>query len=226
MLTTEKILADINRYCINTTWIDENIKPYHLKLDQDVLRLLYIMKCQDFNTYIHSLDVSNLVAKSLCNKGHSKPYIADLITAGIVHDVGKLMISQSILSKPTKLTKEEFIKVKEHPVIGYELIKDNKRLPNIAKLAVLLHHERLDGSGYPKGITSSNLGEVNLIAVCDVMQALLSRRPYKKSYSISKAVELAKLQSLDIEYIDELGKILKEGDADDEYNLTEVQERV
>ncbi len=109
--------------------------------------------------------------------------INELYIGGLLHDIGKISIPLDILSKPTKLTNLEFEFIKEHPKTGYEIIKDAKLPWNIRDI-VLHHHEKLDGSGYPSGLTSEKIGlEVRIIAVCDVVEAMSTFRPYRPARS-------------------------------------------
>ncbi len=105
--------------------------------------------------------------------------INELYIGGLLHDIGKVRIPIDILSKPTKLTNLEFEFIKEHPLTGFEIIRDAKLPWNIGEI-VLHHHEKLDGSGYPDGISGSRLSkEVRIICVCDVVEAMSTFRPYR-----------------------------------------------
>ena len=91
---------------------------------------------------------------------------------------------QMILNKPDKLTEEEFDKIKKHPVYSYELLQDNKNISLDAKIGILMHHERMDGSGYPYGAYSENINEIaKVLAIADTYDAMISERPYQKKRS-------------------------------------------
>lgn len=116
--------------------------------------------------------------------------LRNLEMAGVIHDIGKVGISESILNKPGKLTEEEFEKMKEHPVIGYNIC-----LPlNILKKCldpIRHHHEKLDGSGYPDGLKGDEISvESRIVAVTDMFDALYSDRPYRKKMELSKVKEI------------------------------------
>lgn len=107
--------------------------------------------------------------------------IRDIIQAGLLHDIGKLNIPKDILNKKQKLTEEEYMIMKQHSSIGFEMIKSFKEIEDSIKEAVLMHHERMDGSGYPTGATGKYIGEyAKIIAIADVYDAMISERPYKK----------------------------------------------
>ena len=114
-----------------------------------------------------------------------------------LHDVGKIAIKDSILQKPGRLTPEEFEEIKKHTVVGEEIIEEIKK--NSAEQAFLehagifaaSHHERWDGSGYPRGLKGENIPlQGRLLAIADVYDALVSERPYKKALTHEKAVDI------------------------------------
>jgi diguanylate cyclase (GGDEF)-like protein/PAS domain S-box-containing protein len=112
--------------------------------------------------------------------------------ASILHDLGKIGVSEKILLKKSKLTKEEFEEVKKHPRIGVEIIRPIHFLHSIVPL-VLYHHERWDGKGYPYGLKGEEIPVgARIIAIADVYQALISDRPYHKAYSENEAVGIIK----------------------------------
>jgi HD-GYP domain-containing protein (c-di-GMP phosphodiesterase class II) len=107
-----------------------------------------------------------------------------------VHDIGKLAISNRILDKPGPLTDAEFAKVREHPVLTQRILE---RVPGFSELAPIAsaHHERLDGSGYPRGLTADELTmPMRVLAIADVYEALTSERPYRSACSPDRALEI------------------------------------
>jgi len=109
--------------------------------------------------------------------------------ASIIHDVGKVYVPAEILSKPSKLTDLEFSIIKTHPQIGFEILEPVEFPWPVAKI-VLQHHEKLDGSGYPDGITEKNiLLEAKIVTVADVVEAMASHRPYRAAIGIDKALQ-------------------------------------
>jgi putative two-component system response regulator len=106
-----------------------------------------------------------------------------------LHDIGKAAVPTVILSKPGKLTDEEWVLLRSHVKRGYELIQ-GMNLPEYVANMVLYHHERLDGSGYPNGIRGDKLGlEVRILCVCDVVEAMSSHRPYRPARSQSEIID-------------------------------------
>jgi putative nucleotidyltransferase with HDIG domain len=121
--------------------------------------------------------------------------LRELAIGGLVHDVGKLAVPNEILQKPGALTDEEYDEIKRHPELGSDLVRQLGFSAHVARL-VLNHHERLDGSGYPRGLGAPDLDiETRILAVCDVFDALLSRRVYRPAWTLEKALELLSRES-------------------------------
>jgi len=116
--------------------------------------------------------------------------LRELAVGGLLHDVGKLAVPNEILQKPGALTDEEFDVIKRHPEIGVGLVRELGFSGQVARL-VMDHHERLDGSGYPRGLGAPDLDiETRIMAVCDVFDALLSHRVYRDAWSLEDALDL------------------------------------
>jgi len=116
--------------------------------------------------------------------------LRELAVGGLLHDVGKLAVPNEILQKPGALTDEEFDAIKQHPELGSELVRELGFSAQVSRL-VLDHHERLDGSGYPRGLGAPDLDiETRILAVCDVFDALLSKRVYRDAWRLDDALEL------------------------------------
>jgi HD-GYP domain-containing protein (c-di-GMP phosphodiesterase class II) len=109
--------------------------------------------------------------------------------AAAIHDLGKISVPAEILSKPTKLTNIEFSLIKTHSQSGYDILKDIDFPWPVAR-TVLEHHERMNGSGYPNGLTGDHLLlESRILAVADVVESMASHRPYRPSLGIEAALE-------------------------------------
>jgi HD-GYP domain-containing protein (c-di-GMP phosphodiesterase class II) len=109
--------------------------------------------------------------------------------AGMLHDVGKISIPSEILTKPTQLTALEFNLIKTHPDSGYEILKDIEFPWPIARI-VLEHHERVNGSGYPRGLKENEiLLESKIMSVADVVEAISSHRPYRPAHGIEAGLQ-------------------------------------
>ncbi|WP_180272634.1 HD-GYP domain-containing protein [Konateibacter massiliensis] len=144
-----------------------------------VFDMLHNMREYDDVTYHHSISVGimcNIMGKWL---GFSKEDIEVLTLAGLLHDVGKVMIPDSIMQKPERLTLAEYEIIKTHPFQGYNLLK-NEDIDERIKNAALMHHERCDGSGYPSRLTANEIDEfAKIVAIADVYDAMTSARVYR-----------------------------------------------
>jgi len=150
---------------------------------------LFKLRGFDEYTYTHSINVSILAVLLGKHLGLDKPTLLKVGLAGMYHDVGKARIPESILNKPGKLTAGEFQAMKTHPLEGYNIMKGQADLDPEILRAVVEHHERHDGSGYPRGLRGEDIGRFSrIIAVVDVYDALTSRRVYKDAMAPAKAL--------------------------------------
>lgn len=145
----------------------------------ELFNMLHCLREYDDTTYIHSLNVA-LICNILGKWLHYSSEDLEVITlCGLLHDVGKVLIPNSIISKPDKLTDEEFSLIKTHTVRGYNVLK-KKNLDNRIKNTTLMHHERCDGTGYPNGLVSHEIEPfAKLIAIADVYDAMTCARVYR-----------------------------------------------
>lgn len=128
----------------------------------------------------HSKRVSDISQKIGRALGLSEMEISSLRLIGLLHDIGKIAIEESILNKPNKLTDQEWEEVKQHPSIGYRILSSSNDMLELAEL-VLLHHERWDGKGYPQGIKGEAIPILaRIITLADSYDAMTSERPYRK----------------------------------------------
>lgn len=137
----------------------------------------------------HQNRVSSLAVAIAREMNLSWEKIEGLRFAAIIHDIGKISAPVEIMAKPCRLTKSEFQLIKDHPRVGYEMIKDISFPWPVAHI-ILQHHERMDGSGYPDGLVGDAiLIEARILAVADVVEALCSLRPYRPALSLEKGLE-------------------------------------
>jgi putative nucleotidyltransferase with HDIG domain len=169
--------------------------------DNDAVAVdISILKVSDEYTFKHSVDVATMAMVVAKQHGMSKSEIRDIGMAGILHDVGKTKIPNEILNKPGKLTDEEFTIMKNHPVYGYKILKEKPEMSNDILLGVLQHHEKMNGKGYPMGVSSDKIGKfARIISVVDVYDALVTERPYKKAFTPRDAVEMIMSMTADMD---------------------------
>lgn len=163
-----------------------------------VIKNIIDAKQVDSYLFRHSVNVAVLCALMAKWLDLSKQDSLLLTYAGLLHDIGKSKIHEDILHKPDKLTNKEMETMKTHAVKSYEIIKEIKFLDSRVDLAVLLHHERLDGSGYPLKLKDEKIPLfARILAIADVFDAITSNRCYKKKESPLKALEILKEESFD-----------------------------
>jgi PAS domain S-box-containing protein/putative nucleotidyltransferase with HDIG domain len=147
------------------------------------------VEMRDPYTAGHQLRVADIARSIAREMGLPNDKIDGIRLAGSIHDIGKLSVPAEILSKPTKLTDLEFSLIKEHPQIGYEMLKDVESQWPLAQI-VYQHHERMNGSGYPRNLKGDEiLIEARIMAVADVVEAMASHRPYRPGLGIEPALE-------------------------------------
>jgi PAS domain S-box-containing protein len=147
------------------------------------------VEMRDPYTAGHQLRAANLACAIAREMGLPQDKIEGLRMAGSIHDIGKLSIPAEILSKPTRLTNLEFSLIKEHSRIGYEMLKDVESPWPLAQI-VYQHHERMDGSGYPRNLKGDEiLMEARIMAVADVVESMASHRPYRAALGVEAALE-------------------------------------
>lgn len=128
----------------------------------------------------HSQRVKDLAVKIATALHFSPHQIDDIATLGLLHDIGKIIVSGEILEKPGRLTEAEYNEIKKHPAIGYRMLTATNEFASIAK-GVLSHHERWDGTGYPNGIKGHDIPlESRIISIADAYDAMTASRPYRK----------------------------------------------
>lgn len=147
-------------------------------------------KNSDDYTFVHSVNVAILAAILGMVMKLPEEDVDDLMLAGLLHDLGKYQIPIDLLNKPGTLTKDEYELLKTHAQRSYELIQDRTDISEQTKKAVLLHHENIDGSGYPLGVIGEAIPMIaKILHVADTYDALISDRAYKKGYTPGEALE-------------------------------------
>jgi len=151
--------------------------------------LATVTEARDPYTAGHQRRVTRLACAVARELGLPADRVAGLRVMGLLHDMGKVSIPTEILSKPGKLSDSELAIIKSHAQAGYEIVKEI-RFPWPVAEAILQHHERLDGSGYPQGLTGPDITlEARILAVADVVEAMSSHRPYRAALGLDRALE-------------------------------------
>ena len=148
------------------------------------------LKTADDYTFMHSVAVCALMIALARQLGLDDAQVREAGMAGLLHDLGKAMIPLEVLNKPGKLTDEEFDLVKTHPEEGHKLLLEGQGVSDVTKDVCLHHHEKIDGSGYPKGLNGDTMSLfAKMGAVCDVYDAVTSNRPYKAGWDPAESIK-------------------------------------
>ena len=148
------------------------------------------LKTADDYTFMHSVAVCALMIALARKLGLDEQQTRDAGMAGLLHDLGKAMIPMEILNKPGKLTDEEFDLVKTHPEEGHKLLLGGIGISEMTRDVCLHHHEKIDGSGYPKRLNGETMSLfAKMGAVCDVYDAVTSNRPYKAGWDPAESIK-------------------------------------
>lgn len=158
--------------------------------NKHVIVNLIDIKSADNYTYQHCINVAVLSLVLGIEMKLNKRELKNLCLGAMLHDIGKTIIPKEILLKKGKLTKEEFEIIKEHAAKGYEYLKSSIDIPGTARIITLQHHEKVDGSGYPQGLSDNEINKLSkIVAIADVYDALTSDRPYRQAMSPNEALE-------------------------------------
>ncbi len=192
VILVEKILADRLRLLLKDR---ERLDTERRLMIEGISGLVSALEARDAYTRGHSEAVGQMVAGMVELTGADTEAVERARLGGRLHDIGKIGIPDGVLLKPGKLTSSEFEKVKEHPLIGAQILKDIESLRDIRQI-VLYHHERIDGRGYPEGLAGDMIPRLaRFTAVADTYHSLTSDRPYRRGMSSEKALDIIRTVS-------------------------------
>lgn len=180
-----------------------------MKHIEDLIQTLFVMafmvEARDPYTGGHLWRVSQLSRKLSTDAGLSEIDIARITLGGFLHDLGKVGVPDAILNKPGSLTAEEYEIIKTHPRVGMRVLESHP-LVTLARPAVLHHHERPDGMGYPARLARGEAPlDARIVGICDAFDAMTSNRPYRRGMAITRALEIIE-ENLDSQFDRELGE--------------------
>lgn len=179
----------------------------------NILENMYGMRHYNNYTYEHLVNVTVIGIMISKKMDLSRDKIYETAMGCILHDLGKIKITGDILDKPSVLTTEEFARMKQHTIEGYELVKHHYNLSSEVKAIILNHHEKLDGSGYPFGIGANKISMgTRICTISDIFDAMCSERPYKMAVPFAESIRTMKSsmsKQLDMDICQVLEKVLK-----------------
>ena len=162
-----------------------------LMSSEDYMHDISAIRAYDENTYEHCLGVAIKAVTMGIGLGYNFYRLKSLAVGAMLHDIGKTQLPIEIINKEGRLTEEELKLVKTHPTKGYRLLKKNILIYSATRQIVHQHHENWDGSGYPRGLKEEKIYELAMVThICDVYEALISKRSYKTPFSVKKAVDI------------------------------------
>jgi PAS domain S-box-containing protein len=183
------IARDVTKHRRVEEELQKSFSRLQKTLEDTIDALGFALQTKDPFTAGHQRRVADLSCKIAGKMNYDNDGIRGIRLAGLVHDIGKIYVPTEILSKPGKLTDVEFDIIRNHSQAGYDIIKSIEFPWPIATI-VLQHHERLDGSGYPQGLTEDEiLKEAKILAVADVIESISSHRPYRPALGIDVALD-------------------------------------
>jgi len=185
----EGIVRDVTERKAAEKKVEEGYQKLKKILDDVINTLASIVEIKDPYTSGHQKRVALLAVAISRELGLDEEKIEVINTAALIHDIGKINLPASVLTRPGRLSKIEYDMVKTHSRLGYDMI-NHIEFPKPVSDIVLQHHERIDGSGYPQGLKGDEIiPEAKILAVADVVEAMISHRPYRPALGIGKAVE-------------------------------------
>jgi len=166
----------------------ESLEQLRRAVETTIQVLVMAVEMKDPDTAGHQRRMTKLARTMATEMGLPPEKVEGLRMAGVIHDIGKITLPTEVLSKPTKLSAIELSLIREHVRLGYEILKEVQSPWPLAEI-VLQHHERMDGSGYPRGLKGEEiLIEARILAVADVVEAMASHRPYRPALGIDAAL--------------------------------------
>lgn len=169
---------------------DQVVQEVEQRSSAAVVNLTDVRANQEY-TYAHCVNVATFAVLAGSSMGIKGQELRELTVGALLHDIGKVRVHPHILNKPDKLTEGEFSEVKKHSLSGFEILCDIPDLPNHCKEIAFQHHERFDGTGYPRKLAGNGIHRfARITAVADVYDALVADRPYRRGFAPHQAVEI------------------------------------
>lgn len=184
--TKRKLNVRVIQSTVNNL-IDELLHNY------DVLISLKDIRVFDDYTYAHSVNVCILSLITGITLSYNDLKLKELGVGALLHDIGKTKISKEVLNKPDDLTEAEYKEMQNHSQYGFDILRQYPEISLLSAHIAFQHHERLDGTGYPRKLPAKDIHEyAKIVAVADVYDSLMADRPYRPSYTVNQALSILK----------------------------------
>ncbi len=192
---TEMIAKKLTNYISSAKRLSK-LKNIITKSEEDIINsFILTIEMRDVYTKGHSQRVAFYAKRIAQNLKLKQKLTEKIYVAGLLHDIGKISIPDSVLLKPSTLSKIEYEMIKYHPVLSYELVNKFKSLEDLQRISKMVrqHHERCDGGGYPDSLSQKQITiGARILAIADVFDALTTSRPYRNAFSPKKAIKIMK----------------------------------
>lgn len=170
-----------------------------LSQNQDAMIMMGDIQVSDNYLFRHSLNVCIYSILLAMKSGYTRQEVSAIGLGALLHDIGKMKVSQEALNKPGRLTEEEFLEIQRHTEIGYQMLKDEPNIPLLSAHCALQHHERLNGSGYPRGLKGKEIHDYALwVGMVDSYDAMTTHRIYRPAMLPHQAMEVIYAGSNDL----------------------------
>ena len=214
--------SEINERKAVENRLKNSLNSLEKTIEGTISTISLIVEMRDPYTGGHQRHVAQLSQAIAREMDFSEEQLKGIYYAGLIHDIGKLAVPIEILVKPGRISKIEYMMIRTHPQAGWEILKEIEFPWPIAEIA-LQHHERLDGSGYPNGLSGDDiLMESRIVAVADVIESMMFHRPYRESLGLDVALEEISRNRgrlYDAQAVDTCIKLFQEKDFS--FNMTE-----
>ena len=196
IITLRRVFEEAKKYQkVDTKLIKDLVNRLADEVLQNRQLLFELCDIRSYDSYLyaHCLNVCILSLRIGLALNYNEVQLRDLGVGAVMHDIGSMYVDPKVVEKPGRLSPEEFSQMQQHSIKGFNLLRDQKDVNLLAAHVAFQHHERIDGTGYPRALKNTDICEfARIAAIADLFDALTSERKHRKAYSACEAVELMK----------------------------------